>query len=83
MFHDATLAEGKKAQNKVSRTGHVFEMQVAFDIPRLFNQTISQIIPHAHELQLELLLQNCSGTIHSIRTPKRDQKKKKKKNKKT
>lgn len=43
MFHDAilymqyntaTLAERKKAQNKLNKTGHVSEMQVALDILR-------------------------------------------------
>lgn len=83
MFHDAilymqyntaTLAERKKAQNKLNKTGHVSEMQVALDILRfrfcLIKLTIRKIIPHAHELQLELLFQYCSGTIHSTRTPK-------------
>ena len=65
MFHDAVLyiqyntvilAEGKKAQNNPSKTGHAYEMRIVFDILRfrfcLIKLTIGKIIPHVHEVSV-------------------------------
>lgn len=53
-YNTVTLAKEKKAQNNPCKTGHAYEMQVAFEILRfrfcLIKLTIRKIILHVHEV---------------------------------